>query len=189
MAAASRASRWDFGDGISDSGATVTHTYSAAGRYRRADSHRQRRCHEHSAQDCQHRRQCVAHRLVQVRLQRTPVHLRRIRLVGLRGADRELPLDLRGWAHQRVVYRESDDNPHRPDRHVLRDAHRQRWRCHRQADRSLTVVNALPIATFTSTCTGLTCALNASASSDANGEIRDFAWQFGNVTTVLVRRS
>ena len=48
---------------------------------------------------------------------------------------------------------------------------------------TLTVVNAPPVATFTSTCSGLTCSFNASGSSDPDGTIASYAWNFGDATT------
>jgi PKD repeat protein len=50
---------------------------------------------------------------------------------------------------------------------------------------SVTVVNvnAPPVASFTSTCSALTCSFNASASSDLDGAIVSYAWNFGDGTT------
>ncbi|HXG71043.1 MAG TPA: PKD domain-containing protein [Gemmatimonadaceae bacterium] len=47
------------------------------------------------------------------------------------------------------------------------------------ASRALTVVNALPVASFSVTCDGLTCAYDASASSDPDGTAQGFSWDFG----------
>jgi PKD repeat protein len=48
---------------------------------------------------------------------------------------------------------------------------------------TVSVVNAPPIASFTATCSGLTCSLNASGSSDPDGTITSYAWNFGDATT------
>jgi PKD repeat protein len=40
-----------------------------------------------------------------------------------------------------------------------------------------------PVAAFTSTCTGLTCSLDARSSKDAEGPIAGYAWDFGDGTT------
>jgi Tol biopolymer transport system component/chitodextrinase len=44
-------------------------------------------------------------------------------------------------------------------------------------------VNAPPVASFTSACSLLTCSFNASASSDTDGSIASYAWNFGDGTT------
>src|SRR5205823_4828060 len=44
-------------------------------------------------------------------------------------------------------------------------------------------VNAPPVASFTSACTGLTCSFNASGSSDPDGAIASYAWSFGDAAT------
>jgi len=44
-------------------------------------------------------------------------------------------------------------------------------------------VNAPPIASFTSSCSGLTCSFNASGSSDLDGTIASYAWSFGDAAT------
>lgn len=43
--------------------------------------------------------------------------------------------------------------------------------------------NGAPTASFTVDCTALTCAFNASASTDPDGVIAGYAWDFGNGTT------
>ena len=43
--------------------------------------------------------------------------------------------------------------------------------------------NVAPVASFTATCSGLTCNFNASASSDANNDPLTYAWQFGDGST------
>lgn len=48
---------------------------------------------------------------------------------------------------------------------------------------NVTVLNTPPVASSTSTCNGLTCSFNASASSDADGTIASYAWSFGDGTT------
>ena len=47
---------------------------------------------------------------------------------------------------------------------------------------TFTVANARPVASFTVTCSGLTCAYDASASSDPDGSISSFTWDFGQGT-------
>jgi len=44
-------------------------------------------------------------------------------------------------------------------------------------------VNAPPVASFTSSCSGLTCSFNASGSSDSDGTITSYAWTFGDGAT------
>ena len=44
-------------------------------------------------------------------------------------------------------------------------------------------VNVPPIASFGSTCSGLTCSFNAAGSSDPDGAIASYSWQFGDGTT------
>src|SRR6266852_2287647 len=48
---------------------------------------------------------------------------------------------------------------------------------------TLTVGNVPPVASFTSSCNGLKCAFDGSASSDADGTIASYAWNFGDGTT------
>ncbi|WP_281388900.1 PKD domain-containing protein [Kribbella qitaiheensis] len=43
--------------------------------------------------------------------------------------------------------------------------------------------NTAPVAAFTSSCTGLSCTFNGSGSSDAEGPIAGYAWNFGDSTT------
>jgi PKD repeat protein len=56
---------------------------------------------------------------------------------------------------------------------------------HQSVTRSETVnlVNALPVASFTSACNGLSCSFNGSGSSDPDGTIASYAWNFGDGTT------
>ena len=49
--------------------------------------------------------------------------------------------------------------------------------------KSVSVVNAPPVASFTSTCSGLTCSFDGSGSSDSDGTITSRAWSFGDGTT------
>jgi PKD repeat protein len=61
---------------------------------------------------------------------------------------------------------------------VVDDAHQSVTR-----SETVDVGNALPVASFTRTCSGLTCAFDGSASSDADGTIAGHAWNFGDGTT------
>ena len=45
------------------------------------------------------------------------------------------------------------------------------------------VVNTPPVAAFTSACTGLTCTFDGSGSSDAEGLIAGYGWNFGDGST------
>ncbi|MEV6284941.1 PKD domain-containing protein [Kribbella sp. NPDC051770] len=47
----------------------------------------------------------------------------------------------------------------------------------------VTHVNTLPTATFGESCDSLTCAFDGSASSDVDGPITNYAWNFGDSTT------
>src|SRR5206468_1139490 len=46
-------------------------------------------------------------------------------------------------------------------------------------------VNVPPTASFTSACSGLTCSFDASGSSDSDGRILRYAWDFGDATTFI----
>ena len=43
--------------------------------------------------------------------------------------------------------------------------------------------NVPPVASFTSSCSNLTCSFNAGASTDSDGSIAGYAWEFGDGTT------
>jgi hypothetical protein len=43
--------------------------------------------------------------------------------------------------------------------------------------------NQTPVASFTSSCTGLACSFNAEASSDPDGSVFDYTWNFGDGAT------
>ena len=51
------------------------------------------------------------------------------------------------------------------------------------ASRTLSLVNAAPIAAFTAACGSLTCTFNGTASSDSDGAIATYSWAFGDGTT------
>jgi PKD repeat protein len=51
------------------------------------------------------------------------------------------------------------------------------------ASRTLSLVNAAPIAAFTAACGSLTCTFNGTASSDSDGAIAAYSWAFGDGTT------
>ena len=48
------------------------------------------------------------------------------------------------------------------------------------ATHTLSIVNALPVASFTSACSGRTCRFDASATSDSDGSIQSLVWDFGD---------
>ena len=50
-------------------------------------------------------------------------------------------------------------------------------------------LNNPPVASFTSTCNALTCTYNASGSSDLDGTIVNYAWNFAMRQPAQVRRS
>jgi PKD repeat protein len=50
-------------------------------------------------------------------------------------------------------------------------------------DASSTATNVPPIASFTKSCTNLACTFNGSASTDSDGTIASYAWNFGDGTT------
>ncbi len=45
--------------------------------------------------------------------------------------------------------------------------------------------NEAPVASFIASCDGLTCSFDASASSDSDGSIAQYSWQFGDGRTAL----
>ncbi len=47
----------------------------------------------------------------------------------------------------------------------------------------VTVANGAPTAAFTSSCATLTCSFDGSASSDADGTVDSYSWEFGDGTT------
>jgi PKD repeat protein len=47
----------------------------------------------------------------------------------------------------------------------------------------LNIVNAPPVASFTPVCIALTCALNGSGSSDVDGTVASYLWNFGDGTS------
>ena len=51
------------------------------------------------------------------------------------------------------------------------------------ADVFADIANILPTAAFSGSCTTLTCSINGSASSDPDGSIVSYAWDFGDDTT------
>jgi hypothetical protein len=52
-----------------------------------------------------------------------------------------------------------------------------------------TEANQPPIASYTKSCTGLTCTFNASGSSDSDGTISNYYWSFGNGVIVTTQSS
>jgi PKD repeat protein/Flp pilus assembly pilin Flp len=48
---------------------------------------------------------------------------------------------------------------------------------------AINTVNESPVASFTATCAGMICEVNASGSSDSDGSITGFDWSFGDGTT------
>ena len=48
---------------------------------------------------------------------------------------------------------------------------------------TVSAANVKPAASFTSTCTTLTCSFDASGSSDSDGTVASYAWDFGDGTT------
>jgi PKD repeat protein len=48
---------------------------------------------------------------------------------------------------------------------------------------AVSAVNAAPLASFTATCSGLTCSVDASGSTDSDGTIASYAWAFGDGAT------
>lgn len=48
---------------------------------------------------------------------------------------------------------------------------------------TVTVVNAVPMASFSVSCTGLKCSFDGRGSSDSDGSIAAYAWNFGDGTT------
>lgn len=55
-----------------------------------------------------------------------------------------------------------------------------------QADQAVSTIataNAPPVASFTYSCNGLTCSFDGSASSDPDGTITSYAWDFGDGAT------
>ena len=56
-------------------------------------------------------------------------------------------------------------------------------RCCTWRTRFLVGGNTPPVAAFTSNCTGLSCTFNGSGSSDAEGPIAGYAWNFGDGAT------
>ena len=172
---------WDFGDGTSDSGATVNHTYPAAGEFTVAltvtDSV--------GATNTQRRIFNVGENSWPIASFTYDCNGPRCTLDGSGSSDLEGPITRYHW----IFGDGSTSGSYTANPTTTRTYATGTFSVTLivsdgaaigRLTRSLTVVNALPIARFTSTCTGLTCAFDGSASSDEDGEIQSFAWQLGN---------
>ena len=58
-----------------------------------------------------------------------------------------------------------------------------RIQAHAAAGGTTPPANAAPVASFTSSCSNLTCSFNAAGSSDPDGTVTGYAWNFGDGTT------